>query len=91
LQVSQFQQVTDLPFPVHDWRTILRPSAGFIKLDAHRCPVWIEGMLDGVHRRESLKVSSWEKAEKIRREMEEGKTVMDCSINGAALEFSASH
>ncbi len=61
----------------------------YIKLDAHRCPMWIEGMLDGVHRRESLKVSSWEKAEQIRREMEKGKTVKHVSVSEAVEIFLA--
>jgi hypothetical protein len=51
--------------------------------------MWIEGMLDGVYRRESLKVHSWEKAEKIRREMEEGKTVKPVSIAEAIEIFLA--
>src|SRR5665213_313759 len=61
----------------------------YIKLDAHRCPMWVEGMLDGVYRRESLKVSSWEKAEQIRREMEEGKTVKHVSVTEAIEIFLA--
>jgi len=43
--------------------------------------MWVEGMLDGVYRRESLKVSSWEKAEQIRREMEEGKGVRHVPVS----------
>jgi integrase/recombinase XerD len=61
----------------------------YIKLDAHRCPMWIEGMLDGVYRRESLKISSWEKAEQIRREMEEGKGVKHVPISEAIETFLA--
>ncbi|HEY3740126.1 MAG TPA: tyrosine-type recombinase/integrase [Bryobacteraceae bacterium] len=61
----------------------------YIKLDAHRCPMWVEGMLDGVYRRESLKVSSWEKAEQIRREMEEGKGVKHVPISEAIETFLA--
>src|SRR5580658_4008796 len=59
----------------------------YIKLDAHRCPMWIEGMLDGVYRRESLKVSSWEKAEQIWREIEEGKEIRPVSVTGGRRDF----
>lgn len=61
----------------------------YIKLDAHRCPMWIEGMVDGVYRRKSLKISSWEKAEQIRREMEEGKGVKHIPISEAIEIFLA--
>jgi integrase len=45
----------------------------YLKQDAHRCPVWVEGMVDGAYRRHSLKVSSWEKAKKLAEEIEHGK------------------
>lgn len=51
--------------------------------------MWVEGMLDGVYRRESLKVSSWEKAEQIRREMEEGKKQKPVPIAEAIEIFLA--
>jgi len=49
--------------------------------------MWVEGMLDGIYRRESLKVSSWEKAEQIRREMEEEKAIRQ--VRSVAIETRA--
>ncbi len=51
--------------------------------------MWIEGMLDVVYRRESLKVHSWEKAEQIRREMEEGRKEKPISVAEAIEIFLA--
>jgi RHS repeat-associated protein len=51
--------------------------------------MWAEGMVDGVYYRQSLKVSSWEKAEQIRREMEEGKTVKPVTVSEATEAFLA--
>jgi integrase/recombinase XerD len=36
-----------------------------------KCPCWIEGTLEGKYFRRSLKVRSWERAQKLVREMEE--------------------
>ena len=61
----------------------------YLKQDAHRCPVWVEGVLEGVYHRHSLKVSSWEKAEQIRRQLEEGKPAAVPSIDAALDAFLA--
>jgi hypothetical protein len=60
-----------------------------LKLDAHRCPMWLEGVIHGAYRRHSLNVCSWEKAEKIRREMEEGKIPKQVSVSEAVEIFLA--
>ena len=61
----------------------------YLKLDAHRCPVWVEGMIEGVYHRHSLKVSSWDKAEQIRRQLEQGKPATVPSIDAALDVFLA--
>jgi integrase/recombinase XerD len=38
------------------------------------CPCWVEGTVEGVYHRKSLKTRSWERATKLAREIEEGKT-----------------
>ena len=61
----------------------------YLKQDAHRCPVWVEGIVRGVYRRHSLKVSSWEKAEQMRRELEEGKPAPKLTIEEAFEKYIA--
>jgi integrase/recombinase XerD len=38
------------------------------------CPCWIEGTIEGKYYREALKTRNWERATKLAREKEEGKT-----------------
>lgn len=38
------------------------------------CPCWVEGTVEGKYYRQSLKTRSWERATKLAREIEEGKT-----------------
>jgi integrase/recombinase XerD len=61
----------------------------FLKKDSHRCPVWVEGIVNGVYHRHSLKVSSWEQAEQIRRQMEEGRPAAEPSIDSSLDAFLA--
>jgi hypothetical protein len=61
----------------------------YLKQDSRRCPIWIEGVLDGVYRRHSLKVSSWETAEDLRRQMEAGKPAAVPSVDSALGAFLA--
>lgn len=63
----------------------------YLKQDSRRCPVWVEGILNGAYHRRSLKVSSWEKAEQIRREMEEGRPAAAPSVDLALNAFLAEH
>jgi integrase len=51
--------------------------------------MWAEGVIDGVYYRQSLKVSSWEKAEQIRREMEEGRKAEPVTVLHAIETFLA--
>lgn len=59
----------------------------YLKNDAKRCPVWVEGVLDGSYRRHSLKTSSWERAEQIRRELERGRSAEPVTIEFALSAF----
>jgi len=61
----------------------------YLKQDSRRCPVWVEGIVKGVYLRQSLKVSSWEQAEQIRRQMEEGRPAAAPSIDSALDTFLA--
>jgi len=38
-----------------------------------KCAMWCEGTVEGAYRRESLKTRSWERAEELKREIEDGK------------------
>ena len=38
-----------------------------------RCPMWIQGVLEGQSLRHSVKTTSWERAEEIKRELEDGR------------------
>jgi integrase len=59
----------------------------YVKQDAQRCPIWIEGVVNGVYRRQSLKVSSWEKAKTLADEMEHGKKIEPLTIADAFAKF----
>jgi integrase len=61
----------------------------YLKQDVHRCPVWVEGLANGVYLRRSLKVSSWEKAEQLRRELENGKQTPKLTIKEAFEKYIA--
>jgi integrase len=59
----------------------------YLKQDAHRCPVWVEGNVDGVYRRHSLKVSSWERAKVLAQELERGREAIRLTISEAFAKF----
>ena len=50
------------------------------------CPCWIEGTVEGKYYRKSLKTRSWERASKLARDIEEGKT-HSVSIEDATASF----
>jgi integrase/recombinase XerD len=50
------------------------------------CPCWIEGTVEGKYHRRSLKTRSWERATKLAREIEEGRT-HSVSIEEATASF----
>ena len=49
------------------------------------CPCWIEGTVEGKYYRKSLKTRSWERATKLARDIEEGKTQV--TIEEATASF----
>src|ERR1700733_14293083 len=51
------------------------------------CLCWVEGTLEGKYFRRSLKVRSWERAEKIIREMEEGRRAERITIEKSCEAF----
>ena len=61
----------------------------YVKQDAHRCPVWVEGVVDGVYQRRSLKVASWDKAKKLAQVIEDGKKIEPVTISEAFSKFVA--
>lgn len=52
-----------------------------------RCPVWIQGTIEGKPLRRSLDVTSWDRAEGLKYDLEHGKTEQELTIEVALEKF----